>query len=136
MRAGCPCGGTSCYMRCCGPLIKGKRVAATAQELMRSRYTAFAKQKSDYLVSTVAGAAAVDFCREPVIDPGIKWIRLEIIDVIRGREGDDYGEVCFQAYYKKKSDQFGGVRSMCERSVFKKIEGRWFYVGAIDAVGK
>lgn len=133
MRASCPCGGLKSYMQCCGPLIKGKRLAETAQELMRSRYTAFAKQRSDYLVSTAAGAAAELFRRVPVIDAEVQWVRLEVIDVVRGLEADNSGEVYFRAYYKKKCDQLGRVRIMSERSVFQKIEGRWFYVGEIDA---
>ena len=40
----CPCGSEKIYTECCEPLIKGDRVAETAEALMRSRYTAHAKK--------------------------------------------------------------------------------------------
>ena len=48
-QAACPCGGGA-YGSCCGPLIAGQQLADTAQQLMRSRYSAFA------LAATVPGA--------------------------------------------------------------------------------
>ena len=39
--ASCPCGGGA-YASCCGPLIAGEKLAGTAEQLMRSRYSAFA----------------------------------------------------------------------------------------------
>ena len=37
----CPCGLPSPYADCCGPLIRGTGYADTAEDLMRSRYTAY-----------------------------------------------------------------------------------------------
>uniref|UniRef100_UPI003563DCE8 YchJ family protein n=1 Tax=Desulfosarcina sp. TaxID=2027861 RepID=UPI003563DCE8 len=48
----CPCGSGKDYEDCCGPLIKGDRVADTAEDLMRSRYTAHAKKNFDYIFET------------------------------------------------------------------------------------
>ena len=48
----CPCGSDFPYTDCCGPLIRGTGFADTAEDLMRSRYTAFAKQNWEYLVLT------------------------------------------------------------------------------------
>ena len=42
--AECPCGGVpqgSSLAECCGPLLEGEEVAASAEALMRSRYTAY-----------------------------------------------------------------------------------------------
>ena len=44
--ASCPCGGGA-YGSCCGPLIAGEQLAITAEQLMRSRYSAFALAASD-----------------------------------------------------------------------------------------
>ncbi|HEX8865525.1 MAG TPA: SEC-C metal-binding domain-containing protein, partial [Lentzea sp.] len=38
----CPCGTGQSYVDCCGALHSGARTAATAEQLMRSRYSAFA----------------------------------------------------------------------------------------------
>ena len=47
----CPCGG-GLYGRCCGPLHRGEQRALTAEQLMRSRYSAFARGEVDYLIAT------------------------------------------------------------------------------------
>ncbi|WP_275423743.1 YchJ family protein, partial [Virgisporangium ochraceum] len=46
----CPCGGGP-YAACCGP-AHGGAPAATAEALMRSRYSAFALGDADYLLRT------------------------------------------------------------------------------------
>ena len=47
----CPCGGAS-YGSCCRPLHRQARAAATAEQLMRSRYSAFALAEIDHLLRT------------------------------------------------------------------------------------
>ncbi|MEM8637669.1 MAG: YchJ family metal-binding protein [Cyanobacteria bacterium P01_G01_bin.54] len=37
---------------CCGPYLQGQRPAPTAEQLMRSRYSAYCTKNIDYLVST------------------------------------------------------------------------------------
>ena len=48
----CPCGSNFPYTDCCGPLIRGTSFADTAEDLMRSRYTAFTENNWEYLVLT------------------------------------------------------------------------------------
>ena len=45
----CPCMSGKAYAECCEPVIKGTRKAATPEELMRSRYSAYAKAEIDHL---------------------------------------------------------------------------------------
>lgn len=49
----CPCG-QGLYAECCQPLHVGQQCAKHAEQLMRSRYSAFALQQIDYLLSTTA----------------------------------------------------------------------------------
>ena len=49
--APCPCGG-GVYRDCCGPLHRGDQRAQTAEQLMRSRYSAFVREELDYLLVT------------------------------------------------------------------------------------
>lgn len=49
----CPCGSGRAYEECCEPYIEGREAAPTAEALMRSRYTAHALRKFDYLNETV-----------------------------------------------------------------------------------
>ena len=48
----CPCGLQSPYADCCGPLVRGTGYADTAEDLMRSRYTAYTQRNWDYLIQT------------------------------------------------------------------------------------
>lgn len=93
---------------------------------MRSRYSAYAKGRWAYLSETVAGRAAEDWRVDA--SAAVKWLGLEVIDVVRGGVDDDYGEVYFSAFYQ---DSGSSRQSLRERSVFKKIDGRWFYVGQL-----
>jgi uncharacterized protein YchJ len=54
----CPCGRTDTkgravpYAACCGRYLDGDTPAPDAEHLMRSRYTAFVRQRADYLLAT------------------------------------------------------------------------------------
>lgn len=110
----CPCGTGDSYGSCCLPLHAGEREADTAEQLMRSRYSAFAARESDYLWRTWHPRT-----RPEVIPPssGVTWVGLEVIDV-----RDD--EVEFRAFYRE------GQRSgtLHERSRFAVRARRWFYL--------
>lgn len=45
----CPCGSKLLLVDCCLPLLAGKQYAQTAEQLMRSRYTAHALLQITYL---------------------------------------------------------------------------------------
>jgi hypothetical protein len=77
----CPCGRTDAkgravpYAACCGRYLDGDTPAPDAEHLMRSRYTAFVRQRADYLLATWHPAhrpATLDF------EPGAKWLGLEV----------------------------------------------------------
>lgn len=113
----CPCGEAS-YAACCEPLHNGTRAAATALELMRSRYSAFAVGNANYLFRSWDPATRPD-----TIDlSSTQWTGLEIIEVVAGEPGDDTGIVEFVASYR------GG--RLHERSLFRWRRTRWVYVDA------
>ena len=66
----CPCGTGLPYDECCGPLHAGATPAATAEQLMRSRYSAFAVGDAAYLLATWHPST-----RPPALelDPGVRW---------------------------------------------------------------
>ncbi|MET0703862.1 MAG: YchJ family metal-binding protein [Mycobacterium sp.] len=123
---GCPCGSGADYLACCGPLHHGERQARTAEELMRSRYSAFARADADYLFRTWHPRTRPT---EVAVDPGTTWTGLEITDVVAGGADDDRGVVEFTAHF----DSAGRADEMHERSRFARRAGRWFY---LDAVAK
>jgi SEC-C motif domain protein len=108
----CPCGSAS-YDECCGPLHRGEKQADTAEELMRSRYSAYAVGETDYVWRTWHPRTRPERVHP---DPAVRWTGLEIIDA-----GEDTVE--FRAHHSA-----GTLR---ERSRFERRAGRWFYVDGI-----
>ena len=109
------------YDACCGPLHRGAP-AATAERLMRSRYSAFVVGDSDYLLRSWHAAtrpAAVE------LDAEVAWKRLLIESVSAGGPFDDQGEVTFTAIARAAD----GRVEQRERSRFvRSDERRWVYV--------
>jgi SEC-C motif domain protein len=118
----CPCGSGQAYGDCCGPLHEGTVVAGTAEALMRSRFTAFARGRADYLLSSWhpgTRPARLD------LDERITWRRLQIVDTEAGGADDDSGIVEFRAQYL----QDGKRHILHERSRFSRgRDGAWRYV--------
>jgi SEC-C motif-containing protein len=117
----CPCGSGASYDLCCEPLHDGETQAATAEDLMRSRYSAYAHGLADYLFRTWHPRTRP---ADVTIDPGTTWRGLDVTDVVAGEAADDHGEVEFTARYES-AEGWGAMR---ERSRFERRAGRWFYV--------
>jgi SEC-C motif-containing protein len=111
------------YAACCEPFHGGSAAAATALQLMRSRYSAFAVGDADYLLaswSPVTRPASLD------LDASIEWRRLQIRGVTGGGEDDDAGTVEFVAHCWDSVRR--EHRRQHENSRFVREGGRWFYV--------
>jgi SEC-C motif domain protein len=121
----CPCGGDLPFDRCCGPFLAGAP-PPTAEALMRSRYTAYARGDIDYILSSHDPATRGDIDR----DETNKWSRdndwrgLEIVATSGGAPDDDVGTVEFVARYAPKG---GTELRHHERSSFRKVDGRWYF---------
>lgn len=121
----CPCGGGD-YDRCCGPLHRGERRVETAEQLMRSRYSAFARGEVDYLLQThnqsESRRALHQACRQT------QWLGLSILAVDGGGADDLEGTIRFTARHR------GGA--LLETSLFQRrggaLAGEWLYVRAIE----
>jgi len=94
--------------------------AATAEALMRSRYSAFAVGESNYLLETWHPRTRPDHLD---LDPEISWTRLVVVRS-QGGPFDTGGFVEFEAHHRLGSQQ-GVLR---ERSRFVRESGRWYYV--------
>ena len=117
----CPCGSGLAYDDCCGPVVRNERWADTAEELMRSRYSAYALGDVDHVFRTWHPSTRPDELTEL---PVVEWLGLEVLEAVDGGPGDDYGIVEFRASYA------GGV--MHERSRFARRGGRWMYLDGVD----
>lgn len=117
----CPCGSGRDYTQCCGVYHRGEQQAATAEALMRSRYAAYVRGDSAYLMRTWhvrTRPEQLALADQPV------WQRLEILDCVAGQPDDVEGVVEFVAHYM--SEQSPG--SLRERSRFVYEQGAWFYL--------
>ncbi|WP_227430285.1 YchJ family protein [Psychrobacter sp. I-STPA6b] len=133
---------TRSYADCCQPLHQsfqtGQQFATTAEQLMRSRYSAFVLQNIDYIVATTLPS------QQPLLDKSaIKtwakqtdWAGLEIVHH-NPKIGKRHAQVEFKAYFTTAE----GLQCHHELSTFVKIkvksgdkiaEGKalekWFFV--------
>lgn len=123
----CPCGSKSAYDDCCGALHRGERKAETAEQLMRSRYAAFAKQEIDYIIDTAHSDAKKDLKRDDIEtwSKNSEWTGFEIVDVQGGGPDDDQGLVEFVAWYV---DPEGDEVEHHEKSVFTREDDEWKFL--------
>jgi SEC-C motif domain protein len=110
----CPCGTGEPFGRCCLPIHSGERPADTAEQLMRSRYSAYAVGDLDYVWRSWHPRTRPDSVEA---QPGLEWTGLEILAA-----EDDVVE--FRAHYRE------GQRTgkLHERSRFAVRARRWLYV--------
>ncbi|WP_221323580.1 YchJ family protein [Actinoplanes sp. L3-i22] len=116
----CPCGSPA-YAQCCGPLHDGKP-AENPQALMRSRFSAFALDLSDYVLATWHPDTRPETLES---DPGLRWVRLEVLESTGGTLFDAEGTVTFRAHFR--DDGTPGV--LDEKSRFVRHHARWVYHG-------
>ncbi len=132
----CPCGGGS-YGSCCRPLHRQERTAQTAEQLMRSRYSAYALAEVEHLLRTQPSPEPLPqrrrslqaSCRQ------LRWRQLLVLATEAGGSDDLEGTVTFEAHYSA-----GGKRGVLrERSRFVRdggrLDGAWLYVEALELSG-
>jgi SEC-C motif-containing protein len=120
---GCPCGLPAAYERCCGRFCLGA-AAPTAELLMRSRYTAHARQDGAHLLASWHSSTRPATLQ---LDQGLRWSRLEVVGSTDGGLLDLVGTVHFRATYVHE----GAVGVLEERSRFVREDGRWAYLGPV-----
>ncbi|MBC7992800.1 MAG: hypothetical protein H7Z15_06110 [Rhizobacter sp.] len=122
MTTACDCGAPQPYAACCGRYHAGPLhlQAPDAEALMRSRYSAFVRNLTDYLLATWHTST-----RPSALEPnpeGVRWLGLE---VRQHRVQDaDHATVEFVA----RSKLGGRAQRLHETSRFVSEGGRWFYV--------
>jgi len=118
--AACPCGGDKVYAECCQRFIAGGALATTAQQLMRSRYSAFVVADEAYLLASWHPATRPSRVR---FDPAQRWLGLTIKSTEAGIAPALEGTVEFVARFKVN----GKGHRLHECSRFENIDGRWYY---------
>ena len=118
----CPCGNSLSFKQCCQPLLLGQKQAGTAEQLMRSRYSAFTQQHWAYLRQTWHPST----CPTDLEDKHPpQWCGLQVLSHLAVIDDDEnQSEVEFVARYKVNGRAF----RLHERSRFVREAGRWWYV--------
>lgn len=119
----CPCDSGKPFALCCAPRLSGEEPAPSAEALMRSRYCAYTRGDTAYLLSTwhpTTRPDSLDFSQ----DVPLRWLGLKILRHTAGAPGDGAGTVEFVARFKNA----GKAGRMREISRFVQEEGKWYYV--------
>lgn len=122
MTTSCDCGAPQPYAACCGRYHAGPLhlQAPSAEALMRSRYTAFVRDLTDYLLATWHPST-----RPSTLEPnpeGLRWLGLEVRR--HSVQDADHATVEFVA----RSKLGGRAQRLHETSRFVRDDKRWFYV--------
>ncbi len=129
----CVCGSRTHYDLCCSPLHLGTNYALTAEQLMRSRYSAYALGRIDYIEKTNGPEQAASFDFEASLEwsKQSNWIGLEIISTREGEIEDSEGLVEFTASYSIN----GKKMVHHEVSLFMRLgeAQKWFYIAGENA---
>jgi len=115
----CYCGSGKSYEACCGRLHSGAENAASAEALMRSRYSAYVLKLEDYLLATWhpdTRPAELDLDADDT-----KWLGLDVKKHVQ--QDETHATVEFVARYRIAGK---GYR-LDELSRFVKQDGRWYY---------
>lgn len=126
----CPCNSGNTFADCCEPIITQQQQAATAEQLMRSRYSAYALGHIDWIIESQApeGRAHVDRNATEQWSKRAEWHRMEVLEVENGAENDTEGLVVFKAYYTLGGEEI----THHEVASFRKEDGRWYFVDGVE----
>ena len=119
----CYCGNIISFARCCQAIISGKVTALTAEQLMRSRYSAYVVNNAVYLLATTHSTTRGNYTKEEIEKwaSSNQWIGLEIIEVAENT-------VSFKAHFL---DESRAEQVHYEESTFVKENGKWYYVSGV-----
>ena len=145
----CPCGGgreKRSYRNCCAPYHEYKKQAETPDVLLRTRFSAYAKGKVEYVVNTThrdnpaqVGSVVNDkqlstfqadvraTCKR------VKFTELNILQVEQEEEADQEADEAYVTFTCKatvtgQKGTRGTPETMHERSKFVRENGTWTYL--------
>lgn len=114
----CPCQSGKKYTACCERFITQQALPENAEQLMRSRYSAFVLNQRDYLLMTWQSTHRP---AQLELDTSMRWLGLRIIDTPPAQ--GESTTVEFEARMLLN----GMVDALHERSRFVLQQGRWLY---------
>lgn len=120
----CPCGSGDTYRVCCQSFIEAKAIPTTAEQLMRSRFSAYALKNADYLFHSYAKESRGDNSLVDIQDWAEQTLWLALVIISTEQSDDEFHYVEFAATYLTGNELW----QMQENSRFIKEDGKWCYV--------
>lgn len=120
----CPCQSSKNYADCCAVFHHQKALPETAEQLMRSRYSAYVLKNIPYIVETTVPNQQAHLNVQALQDwaDNTQWLGLQILKTETLTKSQSAVE--FNALFQGEE----GEQSHQERSIFINIEGRWYFV--------
>jgi len=118
----CPCGSQKKFDHCCGKFINSTHKPANPEQLMRSRYSAYALKNSLYLLKSWHHSTRPESLE--LEKDSTQWKALKIISANKNH-------VHFAAYFTQDTLNNKKMYALTENSSFTNEEG-WFYVNGED----
>jgi SEC-C motif domain protein len=125
----CYCGATLDYSQCCQPFHDGAHLPASAEALMRSRYSAFVVENIQYIKDTMTGEMLDGFSYDDTLAyaKSVDWQRLKVLAAADEDPTATSAWVEFEVYYRLN----GLDKCLYEYSLFQRTDERWFYVDSV-----
>lgn len=121
----CPCQSHLDYAQCCQPLHLQQQTAQTAEQLMRSRYSAFVLKQIDYIIDTTVPAQQHLLDKSALLtwSETTLWQGLEVLQH-QTLIDKNHALVEFKAYFKQDDE----IQIHHELSAFVKVNSRWYFL--------
>lgn len=125
----CYCGRNNSFSECCKIIQDNIDLAINAEDLMRSRYSAFVISNGDYLMKSHHSSTRPTADQKDIENwsKSVEWSHLEIIETKNGLENDTEGSVEFNAFFIEK----GKKECIHENSKFIRENNHWVYLGFV-----
>ena len=120
----CFCRSGKEYKHCCAPFHLHTAVPETAEQLMRSRYTAYVLKNIPYIVATTVPIQQTLLETHLLQEwaDNTTWLGLEILKTENLTKTQSAVE--FKAIFQGEEEEL----THQERSIFVKIENRWYFI--------
>ncbi|MCT7585339.1 YchJ family protein [Aliarcobacter butzleri] len=124
----CPCGSLKKYKKCCKIFHDNIKKTSNALELMKSRFSAYAFEQSEYIIKTTHKdnpdfSANISVWKEE-IEIFSKNTNFEKLEILNFEESEFEAFVTFKATLFQNNNDI----SFIEKSRFKKLDDIWLYV--------
>jgi len=125
----CLCGSEKTYGECCAIAHNNIEVVETAEQLMRSRYSAYVIGNIEYLMISHHSSTRPDKEQKDILSwtKSVKWLSLEVLKSSKGSASDIEGTVEFKAHFEEDNSK----AVIHEDSKFVKENGYWVYLGEV-----